>query len=286
MQDSARRVRALVQRVGADERVDRMVAPLGALAQKLTARDEVKRALSGAPLGHRLHPLLTDIPIGAWTSAAVLDLVGGRPGRRAARRLIGVGIVASLPTAATGLSDWEDTNGDDRRIGAVHATVNATALLLQVQSWRARGKGHHLRGKALSAAALGAVAVGGYLGGHLVFANRVGVDAEVPVASLDAWRAVCRLDELPNDAPYGVDVDGAGITLVRRGGTVTAMATLCSHAGGPLDEGCVRGDGLQCPWHRSVFALSDGAVLRGPAAAPQPVYDARVVDGNVELRSR
>jgi nitrite reductase/ring-hydroxylating ferredoxin subunit len=280
----ALRLRAVVNRVAADPRLDRVAEPLHAIAQAVTRRDDVKRTLSGAWLGHRLHPLLTDIPIGAWTSASILDVIGGREGRRVARRLVGVGILAALPTVSTGLSDWEDTYGDSKRIGIVHAAANITATLLQVASWRARGRGHRLRGVALSGLGLGALTVGGYLGGHLVYSQRVGVDAEVPVARLTGWRTLCRADEVPEGKPYGLDVDGARIALVRRGDVVHALAAVCSHAGGPLDEGCLRGDGLQCPWHGSTFALFDGSVLRGPATSPQPVYDARVRDGMVEVR--
>lgn len=284
MDDNVRRVRALVQRIGSDTRLDRVAEPLGSLAQAMTRRDDVKRALSGSWLGHRVHPLLTDLPIGAWTSAAVLDLVGGRHGRRAARRLVGAGIVFALPAAATGLSDWNDTHGDDKRVGVVHATANVTALALQVQSWRARGKGHSGRALLWSGAALSAMTVGGYLGGHLVFADRVGVDVDVPVTDTPQWRAVCAVDELPENEVRGVDLDGARIALVRRDDVVHAMAAVCSHAGGPLDEGCVVRGSLQCPWHGSEFALSDGSVVRGPAAAPQPVYEARVNGGTVEVR--
>jgi nitrite reductase/ring-hydroxylating ferredoxin subunit len=273
-----------VDRIGADPRLDRAAAPLSSLAQRLTSRDDVKSLLAGSWLGHRLHPLLTDVPIGAWTSASVLDVVGGRAGRRVARRLVGVGILAALPTAASGLSDWDDTTGRTKRIGVAHATANTVALALQVASWRARGKGHRVRGMALSGLGLGVVAAGGYLGGHLVFTERAGVDADVPVADVPTWRTVCRVDELPDEQPHGVEVDGARLALVRRGDLVYAMAAVCSHAGGPLDEGCLRGDALKSPWHGSEFALSDGHVERGPATSPQPVYDARVHDGMVEVR--
>jgi nitrite reductase/ring-hydroxylating ferredoxin subunit len=284
MDDGARQIRALVNRIGADQRLDRVAEPLSMLAERLTRRDDVKRTLSGSWLGHRLHPVLTDVPIGAWTSASLLDLLGGRSGRKVARRLVGVGIVASLPTALSGLSDWHDTHGESKRIGVVHAIANATGLALQVASWRARGRGHRLRGAALSGLGLGAVAAGGYLGGHLVFSQRVGVDAEVPTADVSQWRPVGRFDDLPDGEPRGVDVDGARVALVRRGDVVYAMAAVCSHAGGPLDEGCIRGTALQCPWHGSEFALFDGGVVRGPATTPQPMYDARVRDGQVEVR--
>jgi nitrite reductase/ring-hydroxylating ferredoxin subunit/uncharacterized membrane protein len=284
MDEPGRSLHALVGRLGSDARLDRFAPPLSAAAGVLTRNDDTKSLLSGTWLGHRLHPLLTDVPIGAWVSASVLDVAGGRAGRKVARRLVGVGILASLPTAATGLSDWQDTYGETKRVGIVHAAANTTALLLQIASWRARGKGHRIRGMLLSGLGLGALSVGGYLGGHLVFSQRVGVDHDVPVADLDGWRTVARLDEVADGTPFGADIDGARVVLVRRGDVVHAMAAVCSHAGGPLDEGCLIDGALQCPWHHSEFALADGHVVRGPATTAQPVYDARVHDGFVEVR--
>jgi nitrite reductase/ring-hydroxylating ferredoxin subunit/uncharacterized membrane protein len=284
LDDPARRLRALTEQLGADARIDRLAAPLTKVAEALTRRDDVKRALSGSWLGHRLHPMLTDVPIGAWTSASLLDLMGGRAGRRVARRLVGLGIVASAPTIASGLSDWHDTHAEDRRIGVVHATANATALVCQLASWRARGKGHRGRGVLLSGLGLGALTVGGYLGGHLVFSRRVGVDADVPVVDLRTFRTVGRLDDFVEGVPRRVEIDGAPIVVVRRGETAHALAAVCSHAGGPLDEGRVDGNVIECPWHGSEFSLADGSVRRGPAGAPQPCYAARVREGFVEVR--
>jgi nitrite reductase/ring-hydroxylating ferredoxin subunit/uncharacterized membrane protein len=284
MDEPARRLRALTDYLGADTRLDRVAAPLAQVASALTRRDEVKRVLSGSWLGHRLHPMLTDIPIGAWTSATLLDLVGGNAGRRVARRLVGIGIVSAVPTIASGLSDWHDTHGEDRRVGVVHAAANVTALLFQIASWRARGRGHRLRGTMLSGLGVGAMSVGGYLGGHLVFSRRVGVDADVPVVDLRTYHTIGRLEDFVDDAPQRVDVDGTPLVVVRRGDAVHVLAAVCSHAGGPLDEGHVEGNVLQCPWHGSEFSLVDGSVRRGPATTPQPYYAARVRDGFVEVR--
>ena len=95
---------------------------------------------------------------------------------------------------------------------------------------------------------------------------------------------MCKLDELHEAMPFGVDVDGARVVVVRRGEAVFALAATCSHAGGPLDEGRVDGGAIECPWHRSKFALYDGAVRRGPATTSQPVYDVVVHSGMVEIR--
>jgi nitrite reductase/ring-hydroxylating ferredoxin subunit/uncharacterized membrane protein len=263
--------------------VARAVEPV---AQRLTKSDAVKRVLSGAPLGHRLHPMLTDIPIGCWTAASLVDVCAWSSGRRASRRLVGIGILASLPTAATGISDWSDTRGGERRIGVAHMAATSTALALQLASWRARGRGHHVRGALLGVAGLGAVTAGGYLGGHLVFVKRVGVDAEVPIILDDAWQVACRVDELVDGEPIGATVEGVRIAIVRDRGFIYALAGVCTHVGGPLDRGSVRDGALVCPWHGSAFCLADGTVERGPATTPVPVYETRVRGDLVEIRPR
>ena len=259
---------------------------LQSVAGPLTRSDATKTALSGTWLGHRLHPLLTDVPIGAWTSAAVLDVFGGRHSRKAARRLVGFGILAALPTAAAGLSDWEDTYGGEQRIATTHALVNATGLTLQLLSWRARGKGHGMRARMLSMLALGGVVAGGYLGGHLVYNMRAGVDVEQGPLEPGAWYDAIAMEELVDDEPHGATVEGSSVVLVRRGSTVYALAGTCSHAGGPLGEGKVEGNVIQCPWHGSRFRLGDGSIARGPAVTPQCAYETRVTDGRVQVRLR
>ena len=117
-----------VSALGADERLDRLSGPIGDAVRRALDRQPLKDLLSGTWLGHPLHPLLTDLPIGFWTSAFTLDLLGGRDARRAATRLVAWGVLSALPTAASGAADWGDTTGPDRRIGLVHAAANSTAL--------------------------------------------------------------------------------------------------------------------------------------------------------------
>lgn len=161
------------------EELHQLDAPAGLLAQALHAvipPGPVKDLLSGRPLGHALHPLLTDVPIGAWTSALFLDFAGGRGSAGAADRLIALGVVAALPTAVSGWSDWSDAPIRDRRVGLVHAAANIGALGLFSGSLRARRNGRRGRGKAMSLAAAGALSLGGYLGGHLAYARGVAVE--------------------------------------------------------------------------------------------------------------
>lgn len=279
-------LREMLHRIENTTALDSAGKAVQAVAGPLTRSDAMKTALSGTWLGHRLHPLLTDVPIGAWTSAAVLDVFGGRHSSKAARRLVGFGILAALPTAAAGMSDWEDTYGGEQRIATTHALVNVTGLTLQLLSWRARGKGHNMRGRMLSMMALGGVVVGGYLGGHLVYNMRAGVDVEQGPLEAGTWHDAVAMDELVGDTPHAATVDGSSVVLVRRGTTVYALAATCSHAGGPLGEGKVEGNVIQCPWHGSRFHLADGSIARGPAVTPQCAYETRVTDGRVQVRLR
>ena len=176
--DQLRRFIAAVEHA---EALDAPIAAVQGVTGRLVQSDRVKRVLSGAPLGHRLHPMLTDIPIGCWTSASVLDVLAWRSGRASARRLTALGIVSALPTVASGLSDWSDTDTEDRRVGFVHAGGNSVGILLEIASWSARRRGHHVRGAVLGMTAIGVMTVAGYLGGHLVFARRVGSDFDTPL---------------------------------------------------------------------------------------------------------
>jgi uncharacterized membrane protein len=136
----------------------------------------VRRVLSGAPIGHPLHPALVAVPIGAWLSASMLDLTPGN--RAAARRLIGFGCLAALPTAVAGTADWLDTTGADRRVGLVHAGLNDLALTIYLTSWRSRRHGHHASGAVLALAGSGVLAAAGWLGAHLAYSRGVGVTVQ------------------------------------------------------------------------------------------------------------
>jgi hypothetical protein len=122
--------------------------------------------LTGAWLGHALHPIMTDIPIGAWTSSVLLDWTGGRDSRSAADRLVLSGVLAAGATVATGWSDWADAeqgNAAVRRSGLVHAAANATATALMIGSYFARKRGARGRGRLLSLAGSAALGAGGWL---------------------------------------------------------------------------------------------------------------------------
>ena len=133
--------------------------------------------LGGQWLGHALHPMLTDFPLGAWMSASLLDFVGGKHSRPASRRLIGFGILAAVPTALAGASDWLSSTPRQRRVGVVHAATNSTALGLYAASWSARRRGRHARGVFLGVLGGLAATAGGFFGGHLSMATDAGLRA-------------------------------------------------------------------------------------------------------------
>jgi nitrite reductase/ring-hydroxylating ferredoxin subunit/uncharacterized membrane protein len=276
----------LTQRIAGYQPLDRIGNPAAALVQRATGPTEIKNLLSGTWLGHPLHPMLTDLPIGAWTMASVLDLTTGESGAMAARHLVGLGVLTALPTAAAGASDWSDTYGPEQRIGTVHALANITATLLQAMSWGARRNGQRRTGIALSGAALGLTAGSAYLGGHLTFVRGTGVDHTAFQPAVKKWTDVAAQSDLQMDVPIRVKAKGVPVVLVQRDDTVYALSATCVHAGGPLDEGeLVDGNCIRCPWHGSTFELDGGAVVRGPAAMDQPSWEVKIEDGRVLVRS-
>jgi uncharacterized membrane protein len=158
-----------------DERLDSVAELLKRSADVVTSRGWGEK-LRGEWLGHALHPLLTDLPLGCWISAGLLDVVGGRGAQRAARRLVGLGLVLVPPTVASGMADYRTLDRPPLwRVGAVHAVGNTAVALLYLSSWTARRKNHHAKGVVLGLVG-GTLAWGtGYLGGHLSFARGAGV---------------------------------------------------------------------------------------------------------------
>jgi nitrite reductase/ring-hydroxylating ferredoxin subunit/uncharacterized membrane protein len=285
--------------VGSIERqrwLDRLAEPLSrAVARVYEAAGEpgriVKNALHGTWLGHPLHPVLTDVPLGAWTAALALDLLdapgNGRPGPygRGADAALGVGVVGAVGAAVTGLTDWHHTDGETRRLGLAHGLLNSGALVLMVGSLALRRRHARLEGRALGVLGYALAMTSAYLGGHLVYRQRIGVDHSQP-GGADGFVPTVRLDELSEGQPRRIDVEGVRVLLVRRGQDVHAVNEVCAHLGGPLAEGRIEGNSVMCPWHGSRFSLDDGSVLAGPATASQPCYAARVrADRVIEINT-
>ncbi len=281
-----RAIEQLVDRIARTTELDRLAKPLSTKVGELVPHGPVKDILSGTWLGHPLHPLLTDLPIGFWTSAMAVDLLGGRTGRKAADRLIGLGVLSALPTAAAGLSDWSDTMGEERRLGFAHAVGNVVAVHLYAWSWIARKRDRRGAGVALSVLGATAATAGAYLGGHLAWRRGVNVDRHAWLHPSDEWVDVGLDGPLEDGVPVTVTVGDDTVMVVRAGPTVHALSDVCSHMGGPLHEGPVADGCVTCPWHGSSFRLADGGVAHGPATGPQPAYDVTAAGDRLALRRR
>ncbi|HZB76593.1 MAG TPA: Rieske 2Fe-2S domain-containing protein [Solirubrobacteraceae bacterium] len=276
-----------VEQLAGLEGLDEPAKVIGKSVRDVVPAGPVKDALSGVWLGHALHPLLTDLPIGSYTSAVLLDWLGGRDGEPAADRLIGLGILFTLPTAATGMTEWADSEAGDpavRRVGLIHAALNVGATLLFGASLASRRRGARGSGKLLALAGAGVLGASGHLGGHLSYAEGVGVDQTAFEEPPEDWTPALRDAELPEGESRFAEVGGVGVLVARHQGAVYALSNRCSHRGGPLDEGELHDGCVTCPLHKSTFRLEDGSVVRGPSAYPQPRWETRVRDGVIELK--
>jgi nitrite reductase/ring-hydroxylating ferredoxin subunit/uncharacterized membrane protein len=249
----------------------------------------VGNILHGTWLGHPLHAVLTDVPIGSWTAAAVFDALekttGSRIIGRTADAAITVGLIGATAAAVTGLADWSKVGGGrPRRIGLVHGLLNITASACYITSLCLRR--HHSRQTGRQFAMLGFLVsnLSAYLGGHLVYNEKIGVDYTAGFSPPKDFVPVLAETELSDNELRRVDADGMPVLVVRRGMRIYAIAETCSHRGGPLSKGKLQDTTVQCPWHGSCYSLEDGRVVNGPSVHPQPVLEVRVRDGQIEVR--
>jgi nitrite reductase/ring-hydroxylating ferredoxin subunit/uncharacterized membrane protein len=278
---------AVIGQIERSQALDTFAQSLGGLVSTVLPPGKVKDLISGTWMGHPAHPMLTDIPIGAWTSALILDMLGGPAAAKGADALIGIGVLGALPTAITGLSELGDLGTQpERAVAAAHAIGNTVAVGLFAASYVARNTGSRTVGVGLSMAATGIMLAAAFLGGHLSFRKGIGVDHTAFEYPVQEWTPVLDEGELAEGAAKLVSAGGNDVMLYRANGTLRALADRCTHAGGPLHEGSIDGGRVTCPWHASMFNLADGSLVRGPARAPQPSYDTRVQDGRIEVRSR
>jgi nitrite reductase/ring-hydroxylating ferredoxin subunit len=252
------------------------VVSAGQRAARRLPRGPVRDALHGVWLGHPLHPALVLAPVGAWLSASVLD--AWPDGARAARRLTIVGLITALPAALAGAADWSEQHEQQMRVGVVHASANLAAIGMHGASLLAR---RPAAGRALRLAGLAAAGLGGLIGGHLSYRLASGANHAEPVPHLlePGWHDVRPVDGLPDGQPVRAMIGEVPVVVIQQDGEIHVLADRCSHLSGPLSDGELSGGCLTCPWHGSTFRISDGAVVQGPATAPQPVFATRVRDG-------
>ncbi|MFF7244560.1 Rieske 2Fe-2S domain-containing protein [Embleya sp. NPDC008237] len=279
------RISTTVSRLEQAQGLDRPAAWLRTLVGRLP-QGPVRDTLHGVPLGHAVHPVLVQVPIGTWLSASMLDLVP-RTGP-ASTVLIAVGIGAAAPAAAAGLVDWAETHEQQQRVGLVHAACNTVAVGLYSASLLARLGNRPLRGRMLALAGLAAAGTGGLLGGHLAYRQATGVNhaEHVPhvVGDGSRWHSVGLLSALPEGKPARRLLGETALLVVRNGSQAHVLADRCSHLAGPLSQGEVADGCVTCPWHGSVFSLTDGEVVHGPATAPQPAFETQILGGELQVR--
>ncbi len=280
------------------ERVARL-AWLDALANVvqppvLAARDgapaPVKSALHGTFLGHTLHPVLTDIPVGAWTVTALLDtftLAGRDDAAFAADASLGLGLLGGVGAMLTGLAEWSDTAGPPRALGMAHALLNSAAFCAYAASLACRLGRRRKTGALLAFAGYGLVTSAAYFGGELSLGMQIGArHTGIPIDLPDDFTRVLPESELAIGALKRVSVVDVPVVLARTETAIYALTAACTHRGAPLDEGTLDGGCVRCPWHGSAFDLHDGSVREGPATFAQAPFDVRIRDGHIEIRAR
>ncbi|MFC8453858.1 Rieske 2Fe-2S domain-containing protein [Kitasatospora sp. NPDC057223] len=279
-----RTLKALDAVAGAAE-LDAVTGPLRNAVRGLPL-GRLRGVLHGRPIGHPLHPALVQLPLGAWLSAAVLDLVPGS--ERAARLLVAVGVVTAAPAALAGWVDWAEQHDQQMRTGLLHAASIAAGVGLYGASWAARSRGRDGLGRILGFAGLTAVGAGAAVGGHLAHRQAAGANKAEPVLHLvePGWHTLGRTEEFTIDQAMRRAVGEVPVLVVRESENVFhVLADQCSHAAGPLSGGKVTDGCVTCPWHGSVFRLSDGWNIDGPATAPQPRFITRTdAHSNLQVR--
>jgi nitrite reductase/ring-hydroxylating ferredoxin subunit/uncharacterized membrane protein len=272
------------------ERIAKSVQPAvgSVLKDERGKKSVVANLLHGTWLGHPLHPVLTDFPIGAWTMAALLDAAAAIAKRDdllpAADFCVGVGVTTAVVTAAAGIADWSQTYGRPARVGVVHACFNIAATALYGAALLTRQRNRPF-GTALSYGGFAMAMVGAGLGGHLVFGEQIGVNHSAAEDLPTDFVPVMDERDLRENQPAKATFQEHDIVLVRRGTNIYALLNSCAHLGGPLCEGSLENGSIRCPWHGSLFRLEDGELLEGPATNNQPVFETRVRNGKIEVRS-
>ncbi|MBD5656514.1 MAG: Rieske (2Fe-2S) protein [Candidatus Eremiobacteraeota bacterium] len=258
--------------------------------QKLlgSAGQGARDLLHGTQLGHPLHPVATDVPVGGWTVAAVLDALeclGRTDVAFAADTAIVVGLAGGVLSIASGYAEWSDTAGEARTLGYGHGLLNGVAFTGYLASLVLRRTGRRPAGIATAFASYAVCGLASYLGGELSFGMQLGVrHTAEPLVPPNDYTAVLAESELPEEGAVRADFGGVPVLVSRSASGVAAISAICTHRGAPLSAADVADGCVRCPWHGSLFRLDDGSIVNGPASFPQPRFDARLRGGSVELR--
>ena len=284
----------VVARVIDQPRLDAIATPLSGAVRSAyesagPAGQQAKNAMHGVWLGHPLHPVFTDLPLGAWTTGLVLDAVAAanrdRTMERAADVAIAVGLAGAAGAAITGLTDWSETSGHARRTGLVHGVLNIAATTLYATAYLLRKNGSRTSGQTCALAGYSIAIGAAWFGGDLVYGQRIGV-THAAIEAPEDFTAVAHSTDVPDNSMKRVRKNDADLLVARQHGRVCALSHPCAHLGGPLSEGTLKDGSVVCPWHGSEFGLDDGHVITGPATQAQPCLDVRERGGQIEVKAR
>ena len=282
-----------IDRLSRDPRLDAIADVLQPIVQRAVnatggSNSFVSDLLHGRFLGHALHPLVTDIPIGAWSMTAAFDALaafGVRDLEAGADAALIIGIAGAAAAGITGYAEWSDTDGEPRRLGAAHAVLNSSALLSYIVSFALRRGGQRPAGVAIGMLGYALVGAAAYLGGELAFGLAIGVKHTAEAVKPEAdFRRVCAADDIADGQTRPAFAGDDAVLLTRSAGDVSCVSGICTHRGAPLRDGNIVDGCVRCPWHGSLFALHDGTVKAGPATFDLQRFEARMEDSEIAVR--
>jgi nitrite reductase/ring-hydroxylating ferredoxin subunit/uncharacterized membrane protein len=264
--------------------------PLGDLAHRFLhwlfhGMPAIRDLLNGRWLGHPVHAVLTDAPIGILFLVIVFDVLRLPD---AAAWALGVGILAMVAAALAGFADYADTDGRARERATLHSTLMVVALLAYIVSFVMRlGPGGVIESAGatwVSIIAFLILSAGAYVGGDVVYVLGNMVSRHAFRGAGTKWIALEPAElgddgQIPEGRPVKAKLGINQLVLVRQGETILALHDVCAHAGGPLNEGKLVDGQIECPWHYSRYRMTDGLVTRGPSVYDQPAYEVRAKDG-------
>jgi nitrite reductase/ring-hydroxylating ferredoxin subunit/uncharacterized membrane protein len=250
------------------------------------AMPAIRDLLIGRWLGHPLHAVLTDAPIGILMLVIVFDVLS-MP--EAAAWATGLGILTMLGAALAGFADYADTDGKARERATLHSTVMILALLGYIVSLLLRlpvtaGSGAPASAVIVSLISFGIIAAGAYVGGDIVYLLGNMVSRHAFRGAGTKWLALEPSEvgadgSIPEGRPVKAKLGGNQLVLVRQGEKILALHDVCAHAGGSLSEGKLIDGTIACPLHDSRFRIENGHVTRGPSVYDQPAYEVRPREG-------
>jgi nitrite reductase/ring-hydroxylating ferredoxin subunit/uncharacterized membrane protein len=306
MEIDRRRIRRIIEKRHSHERwLDRAVRtqgwldPVAEVIQKAVGAfyavlgrpgAAIKNVMHGTTaLGHPLHPALSDLPLGAWTVGVLADwlfVVTGRVPPVAGDIALAVGVGGAVLAALTGYTDFHETIGHERRTALVHGLTMTGVLVLELVSLSLRLWAPDARIVAILVATIAwlVALTAAYVGGHLTFSMGTAVNHNAFADGPGEYVRVGKRDDFPEGEMRRVDAGGLPVVIVRRTGLLYAIGAVCSHAGGPLDEGKLEDNVVTCPWHGSRFCFDDGHVMGGPATFDQPLLTVRERGGIVVVK--